>query len=690
MDAYGRSFWRTACLVVLGFLAIAAPASADWVEPVTAPLNGSQASGLWAPAITDLNGSAYAALEEDSSNGAALVVMHQVGSTWQQVGGALSTALTGAARIAAVDGTLYVVWTQPSAPASGGSSPGQVMVDDLSGKDTWVPAGPQPLNLSAADDAIAPSIAAVNGVPYVAFAEAASSSAPHRVVVEQYDVATTSWSQVGASLLYSSGDDVGGTSLASVSGMPYVAWSEANLYSSQIDAASDTAGTWTASQVQTSSQLPGSSDVFSAPDLAAAAGTLYLAYNDAGPNGANADVVELSGGTWSAIAAPANDLVDALWWGPSIPSIAAVSTTTGTTVDVALIETGLDGDEQTVVRQLGAGTWTTVGTALTNPATDTPFDVSIASVGGVPFVAWIDACSSNMAGPDAYVAEFNAGAPSDTLATSCPAPPGPLTIPATTFAPAFAGVSYSITLAVSGGFPPYTWSANGLPPGLTLNPSTGVVSGTPTAAGSYTVAFTVTDSDGYEVQGTLNLPINPAPVAQTQSASTTSSTTGAAQGAAPVADTQSATTTSSTTSAARGGQLANTGTVAATFKGVTLPGAALSMAANGIVTVTLGCPRATPGGRCRGVGALYGATGMLPASVAAAARTRSAGLLGRNSFSIAAGHGAGEALALAKSVQREVSSRRHVGARLVVTSVDAAGQRRTQTLSVTIRLASKR
>jgi len=59
-----------------------------------------------------------------------------------------------------------------------------------------------------------------------------------------------------------------------------------------------------------------------------------------------------------------------------------------------------------------------------------------------------------------------------------------------------AGASYAVTLAATGGVPPYTWSLNSgstLPAGLTLT-SAGILSGTPTTAGTYSFGITVTDS----------------------------------------------------------------------------------------------------------------------------------------------------------------------------------------------------
>ena len=70
------------------------------------------------------------------------------------------------------------------------------------------------------------------------------------------------------------------------------------------------------------------------------------------------------------------------------------------------------------------------------------------------------------------------------------------------------GTATTLTLSAAGGTGTYTWSATGLPPGLSLNSSTGVISGTPTTAGTYPVTATAT-SAGASGSATFTWTISP-------------------------------------------------------------------------------------------------------------------------------------------------------------------------------------
>jgi hypothetical protein len=79
---------------------------------------------------------------------------------------------------------------------------------------------------------------------------------------------------------------------------------------------------------------------------------------------------------------------------------------------------------------------------------------------------------------------------------------------ATSALPAAAvGTSYSYTLAATGGTPPYSWSVvNGAPPaGLSLDASTGMIAGTPTAAATSSLTIQVTDSTNATASATFAL-----------------------------------------------------------------------------------------------------------------------------------------------------------------------------------------
>ena len=75
--------------------------------------------------------------------------------------------------------------------------------------------------------------------------------------------------------------------------------------------------------------------------------------------------------------------------------------------------------------------------------------------------------------------------------------PAPLVITSTgDLAGGRVNIDYSQQLVAAGGRIPYTWAlaAGPLPPGLTLNTATGVISGKPTAAGTFSFTVTVTDT----------------------------------------------------------------------------------------------------------------------------------------------------------------------------------------------------
>lgn len=129
---------------------------------------------------------------------------------------------------------------------------------------------------------------------------------------------------------------------------------------------------------------------------------------------------------------------------------------------------------------------------------------------------------------DNNATDFQVGAPAPQNAASDSGSGGgtdtvTVTDPGTQNATAGAAIA-PLTLAATGGSSPYTWTATGLPTGLTIS-AAGVISGTPAAAGTSSVTATATDSAGATGSATFSYQVG-APAAAVSIAAIQGTNTG--------------------------------------------------------------------------------------------------------------------------------------------------------------------
>ena len=119
------------------------------------------------------------------------------------------------------------------------------------------------------------------------------------------------------------------------------------------------------------------------------------------------------------------------------------------------------------------------GLALTNPsATQVEISGTPTTLGTYNFTAQAQSSNPTQVATQSY-----------TLVVDSNLVIGPATLP-----DGIIGRPYSAQLSVPNGNPPYSWSSTILPSGLTLNPTTGLISGHPAGGGNYGVNITVSDS----------------------------------------------------------------------------------------------------------------------------------------------------------------------------------------------------
>ena len=100
-----------------------------------------------------------------------------------------------------------------------------------------------------------------------------------------------------------------------------------------------------------------------------------------------------------------------------------------------------------------------------------------------------------------------------TLNLTIAPPAGTLTITTTALPNGTVGVPYSRPVQATGGSGTFTWtiSAGALPPNLILDPATGVISGTPTAPGTFSFTVRVADTGGQSDTQPLSITITAIP-----------------------------------------------------------------------------------------------------------------------------------------------------------------------------------
>src|SRR6266851_1985114 len=113
-----------------------------------------------------------------------------------------------------------------------------------------------------------------------------------------------------------------------------------------------------------------------------------------------------------------------------------------------------------------------------------------------------------------FTAQVADGITTATLGFSITIAPPPIVLQTSSLPSGEAGAPYNAPLSATGGVPPYNWSASGLPHGLTVDPNTGIISGSlaPDATTSTNVVLKVTDSTNTPASSPpLTITVTPGP-----------------------------------------------------------------------------------------------------------------------------------------------------------------------------------
>ncbi|HKF20091.1 MAG TPA: putative Ig domain-containing protein [Candidatus Angelobacter sp.] len=220
--------------------------------------------------------------------------------------------------------------------------------------------------------------------------------------------------------------------------------------------------------------------------------------------------------SWTIVSGslPAGLTMDA---GGTISGTPTTAGTSGFTVQATDASTTPQAQQADFTINIGTPTPLSITTtSLPNGIVNTAYSATVQSTGGIPPISWsittgalppgltldpnfgvISGTPTTVGTTGFTVQAADSSTPQQTAqaALSITRTVGPLKITTTSLPAGTVGNAYSASLQANGGTPPITWSVSvgSLPAGLTLNASTGAITGTPTAAA--TTGFTVTATD---------------------------------------------------------------------------------------------------------------------------------------------------------------------------------------------------
>jgi hypothetical protein len=185
--------------------------------------------------------------------------------------------------------------------------------------------------------------------------------------------------------------------------------------------------------------------------------------------------------------------------------------------------------QESITVSAASSTLTITSTSLGAAQTGNSYSTTLSASGGTPGYTWTVSAGTLPAGLTMSSAGVISGTPtatgssnftvtvtdsSSTAQTASASESIAVAVPQLTITTSFlssgtSGAAYTATLGANGGAPAYAWSlaSGNLPAGLTLS-STGVISGTPTAAANSTFTVSVSDSQSPAATATATETIN--------------------------------------------------------------------------------------------------------------------------------------------------------------------------------------